>query len=132
MALLKKLLLASAITVSLITVSPATFAAGKIEKSTVAEVKVAIDETIALSEDVLAAVEAGEATQEEVLILMKKTKQASKRIESNPVDRLRSKGNQRMAKARSAFKKGEHEKAIVLIKEVVSIYKEVKVKYNSF
>ncbi len=129
MDLLKKLLLAAVI--SMTAISPAALAAGKIKNATVEEVSQAIDDAIRLSGETLAAVE-GNVEKAEVLKMLKATKQASKRIESNVVDRLRSKANGKIAKARSAIKKDDNEKAAVLLTEAVAIFKEVKTKHQSF
>lgn len=129
MDLLKKLLLAAVI--SMTAISPAAFAEGKIKNATVEEVSQAIDDAIRLSGETLTAVQS-KAEKDEVLKLLKATKQASKRIESNVVDRLRSKANGKIAQARSAVKKGDSETAIALLTEAVEIFKEVKTKHQAF
>ncbi len=134
MGLLKKLLLAisiAAVSISAISVTPA-IAAGKIEKATAEEVTITIAKTIELSEKTLAAVIAGEMSKDEILALMKETKQSSKLIESNIVDRLRSKASERLAKGRSAFKKGKKDEAVELLTKVVEIFKEVQIKHAAF
>lgn len=131
MDLLKKLLLALAVTISMTAVSPVALAEGKIKNATVEEVSEAIDDAIRLSEESLAAVQNG-TDEAEILKLLKSTKQASKRIESNVVDRLRSKANGKVAKARSAVKSGKTEDAAALLTEAVAIFKEVKEKHQAF
>ncbi len=130
MELLKKLLMAVSISIAMIaTTQVAT--AGKIEKATVQEVKEAIVDTISLSEETLAAIESG-AEKDSVLELFKKTKQSSKRIESNIVDRLRQTANSRLRNARSAYKKDDKETAIGLMTEVIQRFNEIQKKHSSF
>ena len=131
MALLKKLLLAVFVSVAMFATAPATMAAGKIEKATIAEVTEAIKETISLSEETLAALQSG-ADKEKVLGLYKSTKQESKKIESNIVDRLRSKANSRVKQSRSAYLKEDNAKAEELMTEAIKIFKEVQVKHREF
>ena len=131
MAILKKVLLAVFVSMAMIATAPVTIAAGKIEKATAQEVVEAIKDTISLSEETLAAVESG-AEKEAVLELFKKTKQASKRIESNIVDRLRQTANARLRKARSAFKQDDKETTIAFMTEVVQRFKEIQKKHSSF
>lgn len=131
MALLKKLLLAVFVTVVMFATAPATMAAGKIEKATIAEVTEAIKEAISLSEETLAALQSG-AEKDKVLGLYKSTKQASKRIESNIVDRLRAKANSRVKKSRSAYLKEDNAKAEELMTEAIKIFNEVQAKHKAF
>ncbi|WP_031434598.1 hypothetical protein [Methylomarinum vadi] len=131
MDLLRKVLLAVFVSVAMFATAPATMAAGKIENATAEEVSQAIEDAISNSEKAVAAMQSG-ADEDTVLGLLKATKQASKRIESNVVDRLRSKANSRIAKSRSAFRKGDKEKAQALATEALDIFKEVKSKYHSF
>lgn len=131
MDFLKKVSLAVLIGTSMIATAPATMAAGKIENATAEEVSQAIEDAISKSEEALAAVQNG-SDKDEVLAILKATKQASKRIESNVVDRLRSTANSRIAKARSAMKKGDTAAAEALIAEAVATFKEVQTKYKSF
>jgi len=131
MAILKKVLLAAFVSTAMITTAPVTIAAGKIEKATPQEVKEAIVETISLSEETLAAVESG-AEKEAVLDLFKRTKQSSKRIESNIVDRLRQTANSRLSKARSAYRKDDKETTIGLMTEVVQRFNEIQKKHSAF
>jgi hypothetical protein len=131
MDLLKKILLAVFVGTAMIATAPVTLAAGKVENATKEEVAAAIVEAIDLSEQTLAAVQAGD-DKDKVMEMLKSIKQASKRIESNIVDRLRSKANSRVSKARSAFKKGDNTKAEALLVEAVVIFKEVQSKHRSF
>ena len=130
MALLKNLLLAF-VAIAVLSIATPASAAGKIEKATTQEVAEAIVHTIALTEETVAAIKNGIDTKA-ALALFKKIKQSSKKIESNIVDRLRSKANQRIVKARSAMKKGDTAKAIALTEEATEIFKEVKVKHANF
>jgi hypothetical protein len=131
MAIFKKVLLAVFVSVAMIATAPVTIAAGKIEKATPQEVTEAIKDTISLSEETLAAVESG-AEKEAVLDLFKRTKQSSKRIESNIVDRLRQTANSRLKKARSAFKKDDKETAVAFMTEAIQIFKDVQKKHAAF
>jgi len=131
MDLLKKILLAASLGVAMIATAPVSMAAGKIEKATVAEVVEAIKETIKLSEESLAAIESG-ADKKSILDLLKRTKQSSKRIESNIVDRLRQTANARVSKARSAVKKDDKETAVAFMTEAVQRFKDIQKKHSSF
>lgn len=131
MDLLKKLLLAVFVSVAMFATAPATMAAGKIEKATIADVTEAIKEAISLSEETLAALQSG-AEKDKILGLYKSTKQASKKIESNIVDRLRSKANSRVKQSRSAYLKEDNAKAEELMTEAIKIFKEVQVKHREF
>ena len=131
MDLLKKIVLAASLSVAMIATAPVSMAAGKIEKATVAEVVEAIKETIKLSEESLAAIESG-ADKKSILDLLKRTKQSSKRIESNIVDRLRQTANARVSKARSAVKKDDKETAVAFMTEAVQRFKDIQKKHSSF
>ncbi len=133
MALLKRTLLTVALAASVVAYVPVSVAAGagKIENATAAEVKEAIDSAISLSEETLAAVNS-DMDKDAVLDLYKATKQASKRIESNVVDRLRAKANSYLGNSRNAFKKGNKAEAVELLEKAVATYKEVKTKYGAF
>ncbi len=131
MDLSKKGLLAVLVSVFIFAASPSTTAAGKIENATAEEVGQAIEDAIRYSEEALSAMKNG-GDEDSVMALLKSTKQASKRIESNVVDRLRSKANSRIAKARTAFKKGDVAIAEASLSEAVDIFKEVQTKYKAF
>jgi len=130
MGLLKKQLLTLLVSTLMLIAAPSVMA-GKIEKATTQEVSEAIVETIRLSEEALAAVKNGQE-KDQILTLLKETKQSSKRIESNVVDRLRSKANSRVTKARAAIRKGDTATAETLLTEAVAIFKEVQVKHKAF
>ena len=130
MALLKRTFLTVALAASVVAYVPVSVA-GKVENATAAEVKEAIDSAVSLSEETLAAVNS-DADKDAVLDLYKATKQASKRIESNVVDRLRAKANSFLGNSRNAFKKGNKAEAVELLEKAVETYKGVKTKYGAF
>jgi len=129
MDLLKKVILAVFVSISMFAIAPATMA-GVPEPATREEVIESIEEAIKFSEQTLAALKANES-KKSVLALFKATKKESKKIESTPVERTRSKASQKMGKARLAFKKGNSEKAEELMTEVVELFKEVQKIHNA-
>ncbi len=131
MELIKKIFVAFSMVFALLTFSPASLAAGKIENATAEEVENAIQDCVDNTAAALAAVKNGE-DKNEILPVLKKIKQAAKRIESNVVWRLRSKATERVTKARSALKKGNNTKAESLLAEASDIFQEVQTKYNDF
>ena len=123
MDLLKKVILALFVSLSMFAVAPAVMA--EIEVPSTEEVAEAIEDSIKLSEQTLAALKANEP-KDSVLALFKSTKTASKKIESTPVERTRFKASQKLAKARLAFKRGDTEEAVELMTEVIELFKEVQ------
>jgi hypothetical protein len=130
MDLYKKILFAVSISIAMITTAPVALAA-KVEKATAEAVVKIIEETITLSEETLEALQGG-AEKEKLLALLKKTKQSSKGIESNIVDRLRQTANARLNKVRSAVKQDDNETAIAYMTEVVERFKEIQQKHSAF
>lgn len=130
MTLLKKLILAFFIsTAMLITASPVL--AGKVENPTAQEVTKAIEDTLAGAENIVIAL--GDGTEKnEVLALFKATKQFSKGIIFNPIDKLRQRAGFRMVKSRSALKKGNIEEAIEFANKAVKIYKKLQQEHKDF
>ena len=106
-------------------VSSVSFAAGKIENATTEEVKIEIDNAIKSTEDAIAAIQNNDG-QDSILGLIKDAKQASKKIESNRLDVKRNRAAARLAKARSAVKKGENDSALGFLSEALAGYQEIK------
>lgn len=133
MALLKKLVIASFISTAMITAAPSAMAKpmGKIENQTQEGVLSAFDESIATAEETLEALNSG-ADKDAVLALMKKSKQALNRIESATVNREKERANTLLRKSRSAFKKGDTEKAKALMVDTVAKFKSLKQIFLSF
>ncbi len=131
MEFIKKFVMAFALAFAMVSVAPTAIAAGKIENATAEEVAAAIDACVDLTAEALSAVQSGE-DKKSILPILKKVKQAAKRIESNVVWRLRSKATERVTKARSALKKGDNDKAEKLLTEASEIFAEVKSKYHAF
>lgn len=125
MSFLKKFLLSIMIASSMGAISSASFAAGKIENATTAEVKEEIEKAINNTADAITAIQNNEG-QDSVLGLIKNAKQASKRIESNRLDVKRSRANSSLAKARSAIKKGKNDAAIASLTKALDGFKEIK------
>ena len=129
MDLLKKVILALFVSISMFAIAPAAMAEVP-EPASREEVVESIEEAIKLSGETLAALKANES-KADVLAIFKATKKESKKIESTPVERTRFKASQKMAKARLAFKKGDSEKAIALMTEVVELFEEVQKIHNA-
>ena len=123
MDLLKKVILALFVSISMFAVAPAVMA--EVEVASTEEVAEAIEDSIKLSEQTLAALKANEP-KDSVLALFKSTKTASKKIVSTPVERTRFKASQKLAKARLAFKKGDTEEAVELMTEVIELFEDVQ------
>jgi len=124
MDLLKKVIFALFVSTSMMAVAPAVMAEVP-ETASREEVAESIEEAIKLSGETLAALKENES-KASVLALFKATKKESKKIDSSPVERTRSKASQKMAKARLSFKKGDSEKAIELMAEVVDLFEKVQ------
>jgi len=124
MDLLKKVIFALFVSTSMMAVAPAVMAEVP-ETASREEVAESIEEAITLSGETLAALKENES-KASVLALFKATKKESKKIDSSPVERTRSKASQKMAKARLSFKKGDSEKAIELMTEVVDLFEKVQ------
>jgi len=124
MDLLKKVIFALFVSTSMMAVAPAVMAEVP-ETASREEVAESIEEAIKLSGETLAALKENES-KASVLALFKATKKESKKIDSSPVERTRSKASQKMAKARLSFKKGDSEKAIELMTEVVDLFEKVQ------
>ncbi|MBE0470320.1 MAG: hypothetical protein IBX55_12540 [Methyloprofundus sp.] len=122
MDLLKKVILALFISISMFAIAPSVMAA---EAPSTEEVAEAIEESIKLSGQTLAALKANES-KDSILALFKATKTESKKIDSTPVERTRFKASQKMDKARLAFKKGNSAEAEELMTEVVELFAEVQ------
>ncbi len=133
MALLKKLVIASFISTTMIAAAPSAMAKpmGKIENQTQEGALAAFDESIATAEETLEALNSG-ADKDAVLALMKKSKQALNRIESATVNREKERANTLLRKSRSAFKKGDTENAKALMAETVEKFKSLKQIFLSF
>jgi hypothetical protein len=128
MDLFKKVILALFVSISMFAISPAVMA-GVPEPASREEVIESIENTIKLSEQTLAAIIANES-KKSVEVLFKATRKESKKIESTPVERTRSKASQKMGKARLAYKKGHSEKAEELMIRVVELFKKVQEIHN--
>ncbi|NOQ36694.1 MAG: hypothetical protein GQ569_12510 [Methylococcaceae bacterium] len=131
MGLFKKLVIAIFISTATLAAAPSVMAAGKIENQKPAETAIAIDETLAQSEATLEAMKAGGEIKA-VLADLKKTKTFSKTIEAATTAYIREKALGSLAKARSAYKKGKSEEAIVKMTKAVAQFKELKKIYTDF
>lgn len=133
MDLLKKLVLAFFVSFAMLATAPSAMAkpAGKVENQTQEEVEQSLTDTVTAAEETLAAMK-NDADRDTVLALMKKTKQTAKTIESSVVLAQRDRTLSKVAKARGAFKKDQHEKAEELMEQAVKGFKGVKEKYHNF
>ena len=133
MSLLKKLALASLVSVSMLAAAPSAMAkpAGKIENQSAEGVLQAFDDSIAAVEAAQDAMNSN-ADKDTVMALLKTAKQELNRIESATVNRAKEKANGILKKARSAYKKDQHEVAKVKIKDAVEAFKGLKQIYVNF
>ena len=128
---LNKLILASFVSLALLITAPSTMAVGKIENATPAETVIAIDETLEIAEETLAAIKDG-TEKDTVMAMFKKTKQSAKKIESTVTYSIRERSLGKLSKSRSAFKKGDTEKAEVEMVKSLDLFKDLKTKYHDF
>jgi hypothetical protein len=134
MIFLKKITLALFVTFAMIAVSPSAMAKkpmGKIENASPEATAIAIDETLVLAEETLAAIKSG-VEKDVVMKMFKATKQKAKAVESTVTYMLREKSLGKLGKARSAFKKGKTEKAAELMAKALESFKKLKYKYDNF
>lgn len=135
MSSLKKLTLSLFVSAALLTAVPTVMAkpAGKIENATAAATEVAIDETLALSEETLKAVQSGDLEKDAMMKLFKTTKQRAKQIESIVTYPIREKALGRLGKARLAYKKGKDQAEVeALMVKADNTFKELKKIYYDF
>ncbi len=121
---LKKLIYLTAL--SIVFASPITYAENN------AEVKAAIDQTVAKLEQAVAALEKGEDAKA-VAEMVAEAKQLQKSIAtSDPkVSIKKSQGSNKLGQARTSLNEGDLQKGGELVKEALAAYKEVKEKYNA-
>lgn len=133
MGLLKKLVLAFFVSFAMLATAPSAMAkpAGKVANQTQAEVEQSLLDTIAVAEETLAAMKDG-TDKDTVVAMLKKTKQTAKTIESSVVLADRDRALSKVSKARSAYKKDQHEKAEELMTDAVQRFKKVNEKYHNF
>jgi len=133
MSSLKKLVLAAFISSAMLAAAPVVVAkpAGKIANQTQEGVKQSLLDTISVAEETLAAMK-GDADKETVMAMFKKTKQTAKTIESAVVLADRDRALSKVKKARSAYKKDQHEKAEELMTDAVERFIKVNEKYHNF
>lgn len=132
MTVLNKLVLATFLSFAMLVTAPSAFAAGKVANQTPAETVVALDDTVAVAEETLAAVQNEDSDRDDVMALFKKTKQTAKTIESSVVLSIRDKSMSRVKKARSAFKKGRTDEAIDWMVKAVDLFKQTRSRYHNF
>ncbi|RLA20209.1 MAG: hypothetical protein DRQ62_10865 [Gammaproteobacteria bacterium] len=133
MGLLKKLVMAFFVSFAMLAVAPTAMAkpAGKVANQTQEGVKQSLLDTIAVAEETLAAMKSG-AEKDDVMALLKKTKQTAKTIESSVVLADRDRALAKVKKARSAYKKDQHAKAEELMEQAVERFIKVNEKYHNF
>ena len=133
MALFKKLVLASFISVAMLAAAPSAMAkpAGKIENQTPAGVLKAFDEAIASVEATQTALISNE-DKDTVLALYKEAKQNLNRIESAVINREKERANGLLKKSRSAFRKGDTEKAKTIMAKTAAKFIALKKIYTDF
>ncbi len=106
-------------------------AAGKIENATMEEVIYAINTTIERAEKSLELLNGG-APNEEVLDMLKETKQIHKEIEVTRLGPLKGRAASKMKKARNAMKKGDREKALKNVEAGIEYYYKLRKKFYDF
>lgn len=133
MGLLKKVSLALFVSVAMLATASTAIAkpAGKIENATGAETIEAIDATLALSKETLAAITNG-TDKEAVMEMFKKTKQSAKTIESTVTYMLREKSLGKLSKARSAYNKGDLKEAEAEMIEADQSFQLLSETYRKF
>jgi hypothetical protein len=133
MALLKKVVIALFVSTALLATAPSAIAkpAGKIENQTPEGVLHAFDVAISSVEAAQTALESGE-DKDTVLGLMKEAKQNLNKIESATVNREKERANGLLKKSRSAFRKGDLEKAKSLMSDTVAKFISLKQIYLDF
>ena len=114
------------VVISLATASPIAYAENN------AEVKAAIDQTVAKLEQAVAALDKGEDTKA-IVDMVIEAKQAQKSIAtSDPkVSIKKSQGSNKLGKARTSLNDGDLKAGGDLVREALADYKEVKEKYNA-
>ncbi|NOU22356.1 MAG: hypothetical protein HOO93_11325 [Methyloglobulus sp.] len=112
--------------ISFASVSPSAYAENN------AEVKAAIDQTVAKLEQAVAAVDKGEDAKAIVEMVLE-AKQLQKPIStSDPkVSIKKSQGSNKLGQARTSLNDGDIKKGGELVKEALADYREVKEKYNA-
>ena len=97
-----------------------------------AEVKAAIDQTIAKLEEAVAAIDKG-ADNKAIVDLVLEAKQLQKSISTSDakVSIKKSQGSNKLGQARTAFNDGDSKKGVELVKEALTGYKEVQDMYNA-
>jgi len=97
-----------------------------------AEVKAALDQTVAKLEQAVAAFEKGEDTKAVVDMILE-AKQLQKPIATSDgkVSVIKAKANNNLGKARTSLNDGDTKGGGELLKEALAGYKEVKEKYNA-
>ncbi len=132
MSLLKKLVLAFFVSFAMLATAPSAIAKpGKIANQTQEGVKQALLDTISVAEETLAAMKSG-AEKDDVMAMLKKTKQTAKTIESSVVLADRDRALSKVKKSRSAYKKDQHAKAEELMEQAVERFIKVNEKYHNF
>lgn len=133
MSLLKKLVLALFVSTAMIATAPTAMAkpAGKVANQTGEETEQALLDTITAAEAALAGIQNG-GDKDDVMALLKTSKQTAKTIESAVVLSDRDRALARVNKARSAFKKGKTKEAEEFMIEAVQRFKDVNDKYHNF
>ncbi len=129
---MKQSLLKLIFSASLIFLLPGiTHAAGKIENATMEEVTYAIETTLKQAQDTLAALDDG-ASSEDILAMLKKTKQIHKEIEVIRLGAIKGRAATQMKKARIAAKKGDLETARKHLAKGVEHYQTLRKKFYDF
>lgn len=97
----------------------------------VADIKVAIDQTIAKLEEAVAALDNGEDSKK-VADMIVEARQSQKGISTSDskVSMKRSQSNHKLVKARTSLNDGDVKTGGELLKEALAGYKEVKEKFN--
>jgi hypothetical protein len=129
MKFLKHLIIAFALTFSMVSVSP-VMAAGKIENATGEQVKAAIQTALSDSSTALEGLKNGSA-KEVILQHIGTARQATKAIEvGTTLDPIRSKASTQLRTANGAVAKDEKEKAEAALAEAVKLFEEIKAAYK--
>ncbi len=106
-------------------ISPMASAVGKIENASTEEVKQALDESVKITEDALAALKNG-ASEDIVNDQINNARQLIKRVEINRLDVIRTRSAENLKKARQAVSNGQKDQAEDFLAAALKGFKEMQ------
>lgn len=106
-------------------ISPMASSVGKIENASTEEVKQALDESVKVTEDALAALKSG-ASEDMVNDQINNARQLIKRVEINRLDVIRTRSAENLKKARQAVSNGQKDQAEDFLAAALKGFKEMQ------